>query len=255
MADQNKPLPPLYMQDENGVLRPVDPAQLQQLQQQNPQQSPPVQQVVHVARPLDPADPVISEETRRKHEASKQKYPYLNLSNGEFVILAIKRHPIGLFPIWGTVSLVSLLVLLALPLYAANQASVSSYLLNPSAVPSTGAVGFFLLCLVGLFILGGVIATYVYLGNKFFLTNESVIQVIKPSLFSTHEQTVSLSNIEDASYRQRGIIQSIFNYGSLRLSTEGDETTYRFNYVQHPKTQVATLNNAVEAFKNGRPVD
>jgi len=96
---------------------------------------------------------------------------------------------------------------------------------------------------------------YVYVNNKFFLTNESVIQEIQVSLFSRHEQTVSLGNIEDASYSQHGIIQQIFNYGSIRLSTEGDETTYRFTYVANPKQHIATLNNAVEAFKNGRPVD
>ncbi|MNG38312.1 hypothetical protein D3C84_1259690 [compost metagenome] len=50
------------------------------------------------------------------------------------------------------------------------------------------------------------------------------------------------------------MLQSILNYGSIRLSTEGDETTYRFKYVANPKEQIALLNNAVEAFKNGRPV-
>jgi hypothetical protein len=95
----------------------------------------------------------------------------------------------------------------------------------------------------------------VYLANKFFLTNESVIQEVQLSLFSRHEQTVSLGNIEDASFRQSGMLQSILDYGSIRLSTEGDETTYRFNYVSNPKKQIALLNNAVEAFKLGRPVD
>jgi len=38
------------------------------------------------------------------------------------------------------------------------------------------------------------------------------------------------------------------------LSTEGDETTYRFSYVASPRTHIDELNNAVEAFKNGRPV-
>lgn len=241
------------MQDENGILRPVDPAQLKELQRQ--EESKPQHQIVHVARPLDPQELVISEETRRRHQESKQKYPELNLSEGEFVILAIKRHPIGLFPIWGTVSLLALLTFLALPFYAANQADFARLSLTTAdRLPSPVAIGFVLLAILGLFLIGGYIATKVYLGNKFFLTNESVIQVIKPSLFSTREQTVSLANIEDASYRQLGIIQSIFNYGSLRLSTEGDETTYRFNYVERPKQQVATLNNAVEAFKNGRPV-
>ena len=102
--------------------------------------------------------------------------------------------------------------------------------------------------------LGMFVAYYVYVNNKFFLTNESVIQEIQYSIFSKHEQTVSLANIEDASYTKRGIIQQIFDYGDIRLSTEGDETTYRFSYVANPKNHIAQLNNAVEAFKNGRVV-
>jgi uncharacterized membrane protein YdbT with pleckstrin-like domain len=105
-----------------------------------------------------------------------------------------------------------------------------------------------------LLLIGGYLAAWVYINNRFFLTNESVIQEIQTSIFSRREQTVSLQNIEDSSYRQHGLIQTMFNYGSIRLSTEGDETTYRFDYVANPKREVGILNNAVEAFKNGRPV-
>ena len=106
-----------------------------------------------------------------------------------------------------------------------------------------------------LFLLGTYIAISVYSDNRFFLTNESAIQEIRHSLFSKSEQTVSLANIEDASYQQHGILQSMLNYGSIRLSTEGDETTYRFSYVANPKDEIALLNNAVESFKNGRPIE
>jgi len=47
----------------------------------------------------------------------------------------------------------------------------------------------------------------------------------------------------------------MLDYGTIRLSTEGEETTYRFSYVANPRGHVARLNNAIEAFKNGRPVD
>lgn len=105
-----------------------------------------------------------------------------------------------------------------------------------------------------LFLIGGYAALWVYLSNRFFLTNESVIQEIQTGLFTHKEQTVSLANIEDASYNQTGPVQTILDYGSIRLSTEGDETTYSFNYVANPKYYISILNNAVEAFKNGRPV-
>ena len=87
------------------------------------------------------------------------------------------------------------------------------------------------------------------------MTNESVVQEVQDSLFMRREQTVSLGSIEDASFKQNGILQTVLDYGTIRLSTEGQETTYVFRYVTHPKKQIATLNNAIEAFKNGRPVD
>jgi len=204
------------------------------------------QQVVHVARPLDPAEPVITPETLKRHEDSVAKHPTLNLSRGEYIISEVRRHWIGLYGSLIVGGLLATMVFVGLGMYPT---------LVPSGDPPLDALlmpALLLLILIGL---GTYIVAWVYLNNKFFLTNESVIQEIQTSLFAHNEQTVSLSNIEDASYTQTGIVQQLFNYGSIRLSTEGDETTYRFHYVSNPKRQIAILNNAVEAFKNGRPVD
>ncbi|MBQ69262.1 hypothetical protein CL689_04285 [Candidatus Saccharibacteria bacterium] len=207
-------------------------------------------QIVQTVRPHEPAKPVISEETKRRHEQSRRQYPFLNLSDGEYVIKAMRRHPIGLF-----VPMATGIILLALSLtvlFSYESIADSLNLSGLAADPSSIILPVLLFCvLIGL---GMFIAYYVYVNNKFFLTNESVIQEIQVSLFSRHEQTVSLGNIEDASYRQTNIIQHLFNYGSIRLSTEGDETTYRFTYVANPEQHIAELNNAVEAFKLGRPV-
>jgi hypothetical protein len=202
-------------------------------------------QIVHVARPIDPAQPVVSDETKQRHDESVAKYPTLNLSEGEYVISAVRRHFIGLLiPIFGG-GLLALLVVAGL---------VSYPMLVPSNNPPFESIilpAVLLLILIGLAVY---IVVWVYLNNKFFLTNESVIQEIQTSLFAHNEQTVSLLNIEDSSYTQTGVMQLLLNYGSIRLSTEGDETTYRFHYVSNPKHQIVLLNNAVEAFKNGRPV-
>lgn len=121
-------------------------------------------------------------------------------------------------------------------------------------MPSLTTVFGIALLFIGLVALGGAVALWIYLQNQFYLTNESVIQEIQESLVSRHEQTVSLGSIEDASFRQSGIIQTILNYGTIRLSTEGEETTYIFQYVANPRQQIAIINNAIEDFKNGRPV-
>lgn len=207
-------------------------------------------QVVHLSRSVDPQPMSISPEVAIKHEQSKKLYPTLNLSEGEYIINAVRRHPIGLvLPMLIGLILLSMTVSLLF-----NYDIIAQEMGLSGEGASLGSVIGPILLFALLVVLGTYVAYYVYTANKFFLTNESVIQEIQLTLFSRHEQTVSLSNIEDASYRQHGIIQQIFNYGSIRLSTEGDETTYRFTYVANPKAHIATLNNAVEAFKNGRPM-
>lgn len=207
--------------------------------------------VVHVSRAVEPVKPTVSPEAYRRHERSKTLYPQLNLSEGEYVIRSVRRHPIGLIaPIAiGVVLITITLTILTSFNDFVEGMGIRGELANPGVLLLMGVV------FIGVVALGMAVSSYVYMSNKFFLTNESVIQEIQNSLFSRHEQTVSLANIEDASFTQKGILQHLFNYGSVRLSTEGDETTYRFSYVANPKQHVDVLNNVVEAFKNGRPVE
>jgi len=205
-------------------------------------------QFVHLSRAVSPDHPPISDEVRAKHDEAARNYPSLNMTEAEYVISEVPRHPIGLlFPIVMVIFLIALIA-----------STLINYPLIMSALgvmdpPAFSAVlgGGLLLILVLIFV--GYIAVWIYKSNRFYLTNESVIQEIQTGLFNHNEQTVSLANVEDASFTQDGILQNILDYGSIRLSTEGDETTYRFTFVARPKDQIAILNNAVEAFKNGRP--
>ncbi len=212
-------------------------------------------QMVYMSRPLAPPQPQIPPRMQKMIEESRLRYPNLNLSDGEYIISAVRRHPIGLLQIWAVVAFLMLLFggLFIFFFFGGNAESFTAALGSPDEAKTAGIL--LVLILYALFVLGGMAATYIYQNNRFYLTNESVIQEIQTTLFSKHEQTVSLSNIEDASYRQNGFLPTILNYGTIRLSTEGDETTYRFSYVANPKKHIAVLNNAVEAFKNGRPVD
>ncbi len=206
-------------------------------------------QFVHMSRAVQPLQEYIPPEIVARHEASTKKYPKLNLSKGEYILSAVKRHPIGLFKIWG----------IGLVLIAAFMAVYFLAFVGPGASPDlqqlSGLAASILAFMVILVCLGTLAATYVYTANRFYLTNESVVQEVQNSLFSRYQQTVSLSNIEDASFKQPGVVSMLLNYGQIRLSTEGDETTYRFNYVSNPKKEIAILNNAVESFKNGRAID
>jgi uncharacterized membrane protein YdbT with pleckstrin-like domain len=206
-------------------------------------------QSVYVSRPISPAEPPLSDEVKRRHAESVKNFPSLNLSEAEYVVSAVRRHPIGLvLPVASTIFVIAFIASILIN-FSLIMNSLSVY-----TPPPYGVVLLVGLLLITAVAIGGYISVWIYTNNKFFLTNESVIQEIQTSLLARHEQTVSLANIEDASFYQRGLLQALFNYGSIRLSTEGDETTYRFNYVANPKDQIAILNNAVESFKNGRPI-
>ena len=200
-----------------------------------------------VTRDIEPEERPISDALSRRHDDAIHRYPHLNLSKGEVVLLDIKRHPIGLLIPLTAGGFIMLILVIMLIFYPMNPTELG--------LPDFGLAAIILGLIMSLVGIGTGIAVWVYLQNQFYMTNESVIQEIQNSLFSRHEQTVSLGSIEDASFKKNGILQTMLDYGTIRLSTEGEETTYQFHYVANPRKQVAILNNGVESFKNGRPVD
>lgn len=189
----------------------------------------------------------ISASDEARHRESVARFPELSLSPGEFVVETVRRHPIGIISIWAIVSFLVLVVLSLLPLYSFNQQMIAQIFMTDIAkLPSAAVLTVPALILAAFFGLGGLIATIVYEGNRFYLTNESVVQHVQTSLFNTKQQVVNLINVEDASSTQEGIIEQILNYGTLRLSTQGEETIYHFRFVYNPRRVVHTINDAVE---------
>lgn len=207
-------------------------------------------QVVHVSRAADPKPQEVSPEVKARHDDSASAYPGLNLSEAEYVVADVPRHSIGLalpMIMTGLIVVIILTLLFNLPAIIGQIAGLGETV-NYTPFWVGG------LLIAALALAGGAIAVWVFRANQMIVTNESVIQEIQTGLFAHNEQTTSLGSVEDVSFDQTGIFQMLFNYGSIRLSTVGDETTYRLSYVASPKQQVAMINNAVESFKNGRPL-
>ncbi len=213
------------------------------------------QSVPPAVHPTAPAAPLSSRQQipipadlNAKHEESLRKYPRVHLSTGEYVAMEVRRHPIGLISIWVSMGLLVVATLAIIPLYAMYRAGIASTLsFSVDKMPSESAIMLPLFALAALFVLGGFVAMYVYTANLFYLTNESIIQYVQSSIFSTKQQQINLVNIDDVSYRQQGILQQVLNYGTVRVSTEGDERNpYVFYFVAHPQLVVQTINDAME---------
>ena len=180
-----------------------------------------------------------------RHERSKKDFPGLSLKEGEYVEFAFKRARICLLMIiFGTAFGVILALLFFL--FA---------LLGQPMIDEMGRNFIFIILfalLATAFIIGA-ISLAVHTGNKLYVTNQRVIQIIVDSIVSTSRNAIDLASVEDVSFHQKGIMQTFFGYGTLRLATVGDETTYTFKYSDISQEDLEAVSKLVlEAKKKQR---
>lgn len=174
------------------------------------------------------------------HQRSVYDYPDIHFSPTEYVVIDVERSPLGLVQIW----VIAFLAFLAV---------AGILFLTSTTNPTNLDFDTMLLSLLAaaLAVIGGIVGSWVFRANYFLVTNERVFARIQNSPFSQRSQNVELEHVEDCSFRQSGIFQTLFNYGSIRLSTVGDEQTYRFSFVKNPAAQFKIINNVIQQVDEG----
>ena len=157
-----------------------------------------------------------------RHERSKKDFPGLKLDEDEYVEFFFKRAKVRLKLIWGSVFVGLVLVLLGFLLVLSQQTMIDGMGLNFLFI--------ILLALLAAAVIIWLLALKLHNGNKLYITNKHVTQMVMDSPVSTSINIIDLESVEDASFRQTNIIQKLFHYGTFRLSTVGEETTYTFPY-------------------------
>lgn len=188
-------------------------------------------------------EPVLSPNEQADHDRSVRDYPDIKFGPREYVVIDVQRSFFGLVRIWVIALFVFLIMVAMVAVMHSVAADDSNTLLT-------------ILLLVAAFLLpltGGIIATHVYNGNRFIVTNERVFARIQLTPFAVRSQNVEIEHVEDCSVVQSNPLQLIFNYGSIRLSTVGDEQTYLFTYVDDPKAQFDIVNHVVQQVDEGEP--
>ena len=180
------------------------------------------------------------------HSISKRKYTELELEEGEYVVLELKRSKIGLRLIWILASVVVALIIAAIIFILLRED-----LLGHGAI--SGSIRIILLlalmaacvfCFAFAYVL-----SFVYKKNHMYITNRRAIQYIVNSPFSHSKNIIELSSIEDASYKTDGLLQYMFKFGTLRLATIGDETTYTFPFLDTPTDELSTISHLIHQEK------
>ena len=174
----------------------------------------------------------------------------ISLETGERIVLEIKRTKIIPILIFAGACLASILLFALYILINAGNSFVFAL--------DTNGRAFFLLVIaivLGTVWIATLISLNVYTTNKLFVTNKRLIQRVANSLFDTAMNVIDLVSVEDVSFKQAGLFEHLFEVGTLRMSTIGDETTYIFKYLDTPTDELETITHYVHIEKGEIPAD
>jgi hypothetical protein len=182
-----------------------------------------------------------------RHDRSVKDFPFLKLEDNEYVEFAFKRARIWLNLILGSLAAGLILILLAFLLV----------LMGQSSIDATGVSFLYIILGALLFavLLAGLFTVIVYRGNKLFVTNKHVIQMTMISPMANSLNMIDLASIEDTSFSQNGIMQKIFGYGTFRLATVGEETTYTFKNSDITQEELRAVSKLVTLAKTSDDKD
>lgn len=191
---------------------------------------------------------VYNAEIVRRREKSLAKYPDVSLDNDEYVVVSVKRHYIGYV---GTL-IISLFLFIVLTSLWILLSFVRTKIVLPENIKANLSI--FFLPIIALLLVLSYVNYTVYKANKLIITNERALQWIVSGILNTKKQVINLESIEDISFTQVGVMQHLFNYGTIKLSTVGDESTYTFNFAPDPSKKAELLGDIVEACKKKEPI-
>lgn len=146
---------------------------------------------------------------------------------GEHLVTTIRRHPIGLFAIYGEmgISIIAVAAIVGLAIFS---------FLKESSTSTKGAIGAGFILMVGFLVALFLISAYIYRTCRLIVTDKSVVLILQRTLFNKKISRLSMSNVEDVNLEQNGILPTMFNYGTLIIQTAGEVDNFVFPFCPKP---------------------
>lgn len=159
------------------------------------------------------------------------------LEPGEHVVTSIHRHVIGLVAIY-----VQAIAALAAIFLLAGMLGLDLFrgLSGEASLMLAGIA--FLLVVLTVFML--FVITSMYWQTKLIVTNRGIIQILQHGLFNRKISRLSMSDIEDVTTEQRGLLPTLFNYGTLHIETSGELRNFAFKHTPNPNKYASQIIDA-----------
>lgn len=160
-------------------------------------------------------------------QPSSNQFHQIKLEPDEKIIAVIRRHVFGLLGIY----ILAISAFIALLLLAGAVGIDLIRGLSGEASLMLGGITFLLLLMMVLMLFA---VTSSYRQTELLLTTKGIIQVLQHGLFNRKVSRLSMSDIEDVTTEQKGLMQTLFNYGTLHVETSGELKNFAFKYTPNP---------------------
>lgn len=148
------------------------------------------------------------------------------VDDDEKKLAEIHKHPLGIIFLYVQAT-VGLVVAVGL-----------AYFLLPVVVTDTDEAFFYGNLFAGVSVVLAfvvmLIATFIFRQNRLILTDRNLTQILQYGLFNRKVSQLNMSNVEDVTAIQSGILSTVFNYGTLKIETAGEQMNFIFTYCPNP---------------------
>lgn len=160
---------------------------------------------------------------------------------GEQVVEVVRRHAVGIVGIYAQMVIV-VCAIFAMAILANND-TFGRIPQSYKGLIMGGAV-----LLSGLILIPLLVQRFVYKQCRIIVTDKSLVTVVQKSLFNKKTSRLSMSNVEDVSAEQKGILASILGYGTLTIQTAGEEDNFIFPLCPRPNDIADQILQARQAY-------
>lgn len=164
----------------------------------------------------------------------------LPIDKDENILAVYKHHWFAYASNW-LIGLVLIIIILVLAILSVSTASLSLEAHKTAILAGAG-----LLCII--IGLGTCVPVYLLSQEQLVLTEESLLQVLQPSLFASKVDSVGLARIDDVSVRQN-FMGTMFGFGHMTIETPGEQDNFEFFVIPLPHEAAREITKAHENFE------
>jgi uncharacterized membrane protein YdbT with pleckstrin-like domain len=180
-----------------------------------------------------------------KHVANiKNRYA---LGDKERVIDVVQKHPMSIL-------ITIFFTIIGFAVILVGSGLLASYYFADNTKNVYVVVSFFAIIMGTIAALVIIIATFLFLNTKIIISSENLVQVLQKDLLHNKTSRLALTDIEDVTSEQHGLLATIFGYGSLMIETAGEQANFIFTFCPSPNRVAKQLIDAKEKILTGETI-